>query len=91
MSGFAKTYAHNVLIGLDDLGAVVFFNRNDVSISGLCRLAQKGELDRVKAGPWQIWVLLRLAVMLDWIRANHCEAARLGDIDRAKSTITILS
>ena len=88
---FTRTYVHNVLLGLDDLGAAIVFNRNDCSISAICRLAQLGQLDRVKASRWQAWILTHLAPILDWIQASHCELARQGEIERAKSTIAILS
>ena len=91
MSGFTKTWVHNCLLGWDGLGAATFFNKNCVSISSLCRLAQLGQLDRVKANRWQAWILVKLAWVLDKIQTKHCELARLGDIERAKSTIAILS
>jgi len=88
---FAGTYAHSVLIGLDDLGAGVFFNRNDITISSLCRLSQLGQLGPLKLAAWQIVFLKILAPTLDRIQPNHCELARQGDIARAQSMIALLS
>jgi hypothetical protein len=94
-----KTYSHNVLIGVDQLAAAVFFNRNDLTVSALCRIVQLSDsgdakfqaaLDSMKLARWQIGFLRKLAPVLDWIQAGHCELARLGDIGRARSTAALL-
>ncbi len=91
MNGFTKTYLHGLLVSIDEFGAAVLFNRIDTTISSLCRLAQLGLLERVKANRWQAWMLTKLAPILDRIRASHCEKARVADIERAQSTIAILT
>ena len=100
-----NTYSHNVLYGLDVLGAVVFWNQRDITISSLCRLAQlaypEGEMDAMtiywhsvlaslKLYGWQVAVLRWLATKLNEIQANHCELARLADIARAKRVLALL-
>ena len=79
------------MISVDEFGAALLFNRADTTISSMCRLAQLGQLDRIKANRWQAWILTHLAPILDWIQADHCAKALAGDIERAKSTIAILS
>lgn len=94
-----RTYSHNVLIAVDQLGAAVIFNRLDVTISSLCRVVQLADggdakfqatLASLKFAPWQVGFLRRTARALEWIQPGHCEAARLADIDRAKAMDTLL-
>lgn len=96
---FARTYVHSVLVGLDDFGAAVFFNRNDVTISTLCRIVQLarakdagGEwaLKQLGLWKWQYVVLAWLGPFLNDLQTNHCEKARLADIQRAKRILTLL-
>lgn len=98
--GFAKTYAHTLLIALDDLGAAVFFNRNDVTISSLCwlqRAADAGDPDRaaklatLALRPWQHGFLRRVGAGLEWISAGHCVRARDADMARGKSMAGLLT
>ena len=101
-----NTYSHNLLYSLDIVGAVVFWNQRDVTISALCRIVQLADEEGYgsRAGAkwwprlmslnlwrWQLWVLRRLAPMLDRIQANHCEGARQADLARAAHITELLS
>ncbi len=96
---WTRTYLHNVLVGLDAWGAAVFFNRNDVTISTMCRIVQLYDakdadavavVTHMNLHDWQIGVLRRLAVGLNEIQPNHCELARQGDIERAQRILALL-
>ena len=94
------TYSHSVLIGLDQFAAAVIFNRNDVTVSALCRVMQLADagapefnarLDGLKLSHWQIWLLRKLAIALDRLQPGHCESARIADLVRAQSCWWLLS
>ena len=87
------TYTHQVAIGLDQFAAAVWFNRNDVTVSALCRVVQladagtpefRARLDGLKLSHWQLWLLRKIARGLEWIQPGHCEAARLADLVRSQ-------
>lgn len=96
------TYSYRVLIGLDRLGAAVFFNRNDITISTLCglvQLADSARPDRKRAfrlvlsfglRPVQLWLLRQLTYVLDKIQHNHCQLAVQGDLQTAQSIVDML-
>lgn len=85
-----KTYSHTLLIALDQLGAAIFFNRPDLTISTLCDLVMTGQAAPLKLALWQLEFLAWLGPKLNRLQKNHCPQARLGDIQRAKSTLTLL-
>jgi hypothetical protein len=94
---WTRTYTHNVLIGLDMLGAAIFFNRNDITISSMCRLVQLYDREapgaawcfrRLKLWKWQVTVLRWLAIFLDDLQKNHCAQAFNGDARRAISLLS---
>lgn len=87
-----NTYSHNVLIGLDQLGAAIFFNRNDLTISSLCGLVLLDDrwIAILKLSSWQVKTLKVLGRVLNWIQANHCPNAILGDQARANFTLMTL-
>lgn len=97
---WTKTYTHTIAIGLDDLGAAVLFNRNDITISSLCwmqRTADAGDpnvsakLATLDLRPWQHGFLRRVGAGLEWIRPGHCDRARRADQARGKSMAVLLS
>jgi hypothetical protein len=97
---WSGTYSNRVLVGLDQFGAAVLFNRNDACISSLCRIVQNADagvgdfparLASLNLKPWQLSFLRWLAPKLDKIEADHCELSRQGDLARAESTKTLLS
>jgi len=92
---WGRTYSHSLAIGLDMFGAVVVFNRPDLTISSLCRIVQLADATRedfptrlasLKLSAWQVKLLRWLAKRLDGLQTDHCEGARQGDIERAQST-----
>lgn len=87
------SYALTVLIGLDQLGAAIFFNRNDTTISALAGLALKQEpgVDILGLSQWQMKTLRVIGRALNKTQKDHCTMAIQGDLARAKSTQTILS
>jgi hypothetical protein len=84
---FDNTYVHNVLIGLDQLGAALLFSRNDLTISTMCDMVMKGDDAPLKLSGWQRAFLKWLGPVLNKIQTNHCAGARDGDRDRATSTL----
>lgn len=97
---WSNTYSHNLLYALDIVGAVVFWNQADVTISALCRLVQLADsegapwtyrLGGLKLYGWQTWVLRHLAPILNKIQANHCELARQADLARAEHIKSLLT
>lgn len=97
---WGNTYSHTVLISLDQLAAAVFFGRNEVCVSSLCRLVQNADagigdfparLASLNLKPWQLKFLRWLAPKLDDIEPAHCELSRQGDLARAESTKTLLT
>lgn len=87
---FDNTYVHNVLIGLDQLGAAILFNRNDLTISTMCDMVLKGDDAPLELHGWQRAFLKWLGPVLNKIQADHCGQARLGDEARANSTLKSL-
>ena len=96
---WSDTYSHNVLIGLDYLGAALLFNRDGITISSMCRVVQLFDMKIDKADqqlaelnlhPWQIVFLRWLAIVLDKIQAGHCAKAVEGDLERAESIKRLL-
>lgn len=81
------TYTHTVLIGLDQLGAALLFNRNDLTISTMCDMVMTGDDASLKLSGWQRAFLKWLGPVLNKIQADHCAGARDGDRDRANSTL----
>lgn len=97
---WSGTYTHNVAIALDELAAAVFFNRNDVTVSSLCRIVQladsgvHGWPERLRSlgfAPWQVAVLRWLARRLDALQPFHCELARVSDIERSGTARALLT
>jgi hypothetical protein len=84
----SRTWLQFLLIGIDDLGAVVFFNRPGITISSLCKLAMAGEDAPLKLYPWQRKVLLWLGARLGHV---HCDAAALADWERNKANVAMLA
>jgi hypothetical protein len=78
----SRTWLQFLLIGIDDLGAVIFFNRPGITISSMCQLAMAGKDAPLKLWPWQRKVLLWLGARLGHV---HCEAARLADLERVRA------
>ena len=97
---FSNTYVHNILIGLDDFGAALLFNRTDCTISTMCRIVQLANtkaaggawaLGALKLHKWQLVFLNWLAPFLDDLQTNHCALALQGDLQRANSTQSLLN
>lgn len=88
---WSRTYTHTLAIAVDQLGAAVIFNRPDLTISTLCWVVMSGDAQPLKLALWQIWSLRCLGPILNRIQANHCAQAREGDMERAQSTLLLLS
>ncbi len=95
-----RTYSHSLALGVDMLGAVILFNRPDLSISSLCRIVQLADfncgdfserLRSLKLSNWQVKLLRWLAKRLNQIQTDHCEGARTADLERARSTVALLA
>ncbi|MGH9724570.1 MAG: hypothetical protein ACRD41_05840 [Candidatus Acidiferrales bacterium] len=87
-------------IGVDQAGAAILFNRPGLTISSLCRVVEFADagipefqerLRSLKLSAWQIDLLRWLGKRLDGWWPGHCEGARLGDLDRAKFGIDLLT
>lgn len=90
----------DVLIAIDDSGAALFWNQNDITISALCRVVQladsgnqefKDRLYALALWDWQVKILRELAPKLDALEPNHCELARQNDIKRAERIVRLLT
>jgi hypothetical protein len=97
--GFANTYLHSVLIGLDDFGAALLFNRNDVTISAMCRVVQlvdrkdpaaEAVLQRLALYPAQVFFLRWVGRGLTLIKRHHCAKALVADMQRASAIQALL-
>lgn len=92
-------YVLSLLIGLDQLGAALFFNRNDFTISSLSGICLNSEIDpswlkeiaTLKLSPGQVKLLKVLAKILNKIQANHCSKAIASDLARASYITAILN
>ena len=88
-----KTYSHTVAFGFDRLGAAVLFNQPDITISSLCWVVREGSVvmvERLKASPWQLWLLWRIGNFLERFWPGHCDAARQGDLDTSHRSQVLL-
>lgn len=84
------TYLKAVMLAVDDLGAAVLLNRNDLCISAACGLVRSGHSSGLQLHRWQTIFLRVVGAALDYFFLNHCEGAIQGDINRANSTIALL-
>lgn len=88
-----------VLLALDRLGAALFFNRPDITISALCWVVRFAPTDRTAAAaltdihpyPWQILVLRWIGDGLEFVNPGHCVHARASDTITAQSTVSLLT
>lgn len=92
-------YLLSILIGIDQLGAAILFNRNDFTISSLAGIVLNVKVDpswqeeiaALKLSTWQIKVLLGIGTALNFFFPQHCQKAIASDLARATSTRTILN
>lgn len=84
------TYLKAVALAVDDLGAAVLLNRNDLCISAACGLVRTGHASGLQLHRWQTIFLKGVGTALDFFWPGHCEGAIGGDINRANSTIALL-
>lgn len=84
------TYLKTVALGLDDLGAAILLNRNDLCISAACGLVRTGADAPLQLHGWQRVFLRVVGDALDYFFPGHCEGAIGGDIRRASSTLGLL-
>lgn len=78
------------MLGLDDFGAAVLLNRNDLCISAACGLVREDHANALQLHAWQRLFLRVVGAALDYFWDGHCEAAIQGDINRANSTLALL-
>lgn len=84
------TYLKTVALGLDDLGAAILLNRNDLCISAACGLVRAGQDAPLKLHGWQRMFLRAVGDALDYFWPGHCGGAIGGDVKRASSTLALL-
>lgn len=84
------TYLKTAALGLDDFGAAVLLNRNDLCISAACGLVRAGRDGPLKLHAWQRGFLRVVGATLDYFWPGHCEGSISGDIARANSSLSIL-
>ena len=84
------TYLKAVALGLDDMGAAILLNRNDLCISAACGLVRTGHASGLQLHSWQRIFLTGVGTALDFFWPGHCEGAIGGDINRANSTLALL-
>jgi hypothetical protein len=87
-----RSWVHLLLVGgLDMTCAIILFNRTDITISSLCKIAMDGDplkLVKLKLWGWQHSLLLWLGARLGH---DHCNGAALADRARAQAVIELLS
>jgi hypothetical protein len=86
----SQTYFKTVMLGLDDLGAAILLNRNDLCISAACGLVRSGRDAALQLHAWQRFFLKVVGASLDYFLPAHCEGSVGGDINRANSTLALL-
>jgi hypothetical protein len=84
------TYFKSVMLGLDDWGAAILLNRNDLCISAACGLVRTNCAAPLQLHAWQKVFLTVVGAALDYFFPSHCEGAIQGDINRANSTLALL-
>lgn len=84
------TYLKTVALGIDDLGAAILLNRNDLCISAACGLVREGRAASLALHGWKKIFLWAVGATLDRVFPKHCEGAIGGDIRRANSTLKLL-
>lgn len=84
------TYFKAVMLAVDDLGAAILLNRNDLCISAACGLVRTGHASGLQLHAWQRIFLKGVGAALDFFWPGHCEGAIGGDINRANSTLALL-
>ena len=88
-----KTYSHTVALGIDRLGAALFFNQPDITISSLCWIVRAGASSHrsaLKANRVQEKALLWIGDFLEHFWPGHCADARQGDLDTTERTRVLL-
>lgn len=96
---WSGTYSHNVLLAIDELGAMLFWNQPDITISSMCGIVMNADqhvewvpnLLALKLYGWQLAILRWLGPRLNQIQANHCQGAILADQQRAQVVMKILT
>lgn len=84
------SYFKTVALGLDDFGAAVLLNRNDLCISAACGLVLRGQSTGLNIRAWQVTLLTCIGHTLDFFWPGHCAGAIQGDIARANSSLSLL-
>ena len=96
---FQRTYLHTLAVAVDDLGAAVLFNRDDVTISSLCGLYRRSTAGDPRAAAvlavmglkgWQTGFLRLVGDGLERILPGHCERAIGADILRGQAMVALL-
>jgi len=87
-----RSWVHLLLVGgLDMTWAIILFNKTNITISSLCKIAMDGDplkLAKLKFWKWQLSLLLWLGARLGH---EHCDGAALADKARAQAVIDLLS
>lgn len=83
-------YLKTVALGLDDFAASVFLGRNDLCISAACGLVLADRDAPLKLSRIQRGALHAIGAVLDFWFPGHCQGAILGDLSRARSSISVL-
>lgn len=90
---WSKTYTHTLAIGIDSLGAAIFFNEPDLTISSLAWIVRSGssaQQRQLELYGWQRSALVAIGAALEYFWPGHCASARLGDISRSERTTNLL-
>jgi hypothetical protein len=88
------TYVRTQFLELDRAVAALVFNRQDITVSGLCWLVRTYPAvkvtERVPLHGWQLTLLRWIGNGLEHFWPGHCAGARDNDIVRANTTIANL-
>lgn len=87
----SHSYFKTVMLGVDDLGAAIILNRNDMSISAACGLVLNGFADPLRLSRFQHGFCWYTGKALNYFWPGHCEGAVINDLLRGKYTLSLLS
>lgn len=85
------TFGKSFALALDDMGATVFWNKRDVSISGLTWVIENHPERLADMYEWQRAWLKHIGPWLDKHWPDHRAQARQGDLNRLAAATELLS
>lgn len=88
--GVSQTYFKTVMLGLDDFGAAVLLNRNNLSISAACGMVRAKTDSELQLHGWQRALLRGIGAGLEFFWPGHCLKAMTNDELRGKGAAAMI-